>query len=115
MAVNRLDEEDIEQMGELKAKLDIHSDKLDSIDSELKAMNINFAKYNEQLVFHIQRSNKLEDLYQVQVKEIDKRLSPIEKHVIQVGFLGKIALAGVAFPAAIYYIAQLVRMLMGKI
>jgi DNA-binding transcriptional regulator YbjK len=106
---------DAEKIGEIKATLNAHTESLTSIEGELKTMNVNFAAYNSSLETHIARTNLLEEMHQEQEKNIDDRLMPIERHVTQVSFIGKLATTAVVLPAAIYYIIQLFRVLTGKL
>lgn len=102
-------------MGEIKSTLNAHTEYLQFISSEMKQMNANFVAYNKQLEIYINRSEILERSNADHESEVNKRLQPIEKHVVQVSLIGKLSLLFIGAPAAIYYVVQLFRLMTGKI
>lgn len=66
-------------------------DKLDAVDARLKNIDEKLAIYNEQLRYHIKRSDQIDQALSI----IENRISPVENHVLIINFLVKsIAAAG---------------------
>jgi hypothetical protein len=109
------DSKSLIKIASLETKIDLLKESTDGISVELKEMNKTLSAQAEDLKFHIESVRLAREQNDLLKQDMDTRLAPIQKHVIQVNFLGKMMLVFVAFPAAVYYVAQIIRMLMGKI
>lgn len=74
----------------MKEDLQKIDQKLDKLDDRLDAVDKHLAVYNEQLEYHIKRTNLLE-----------QDLAPIKKHVIQVQGITKFLIGAIGLTTAI--------------
>lgn len=95
-----------EQIGELNATMKIHGDRLDDITHELRTMNSILIRNTEQLEIHIKRTQQNEDAIRVTSESVDKRLQPIERHVVVISTYGKVLVAMASAPAILYYVIR---------
>lgn len=102
------------KIASLETKVDIIHQDVGELKNEMKSVNKILAVQEENLRLHMEGVRLAREQNDLLKQDVDARLAPIQEHVTRVNFLGKIILAFVAFPASVYYIAQLVRMLMGK-
>lgn len=61
--------------------------KLDKISDDISEIKTHLAVYNEQLKHHIKRSDQADAAVQL----LDQRIQPIEKHVLLINYIVKIA------------------------
>jgi len=109
------DSKTIAQIASLDTKVGLIGADVSELKGEMKSVNKILAVQEENLRQHMESVRLAREQNELIKQELEGKIAPIQKHVNNVNFLGKIMIALVAFPAAMYYIAQLVRMLMGKI